>query len=311
MYLPPARVPVESLAGPYGMTEMQVKLFRRFHGLDDIGLDPQLSLEDLLQRAAAGLAILRGHQDRIRYVLHARMLPVVVPYPVNPLHEVCRRLGLPGAIAFTVTQQSCASGLLAIDMAGRLLAADAADAADPADPATAPLALVLTGEKTFTREARWFPGTTIYSEGAAACLVSAAGTRDRLLAYACNVRGEFDSDLEPDTARFEREHRPALAEVIWQALDRAGVSLDQISLLLPGANVNIVTWRRICLYLRFPLDRILLDNVPAAGHIFCADAFTNYQTARQRGLLRPGDRYLIAAAGGGGAATFAAMVFEH
>jgi 3-oxoacyl-[acyl-carrier-protein] synthase-3 len=308
VYMPPLRIPIESLAGPSGLTDMQVKLFRRFHGLREISVDPQLSLEGLLLRAAAGLSMLRGREDRVRYVLHARMMPVVVPYPVNPLHGVCRALGLPNVLAFAVTQQSCASGLLAIDLAGRLLAADAADGKDQA---AAPLALVLTGEKAFTREARWFAGTTVYSEGSAACLVSATGTRDRLLAYACNVLGEFDADLEPDTARFEREYRPYLAEVIRQALDEAGVSLDEIGLMLPGANVNMVTWRRMCRYLDFPPDRVLLDNVSATGHVFCADAFANYQTARQRGLLRPGDRYLVAAVGGGGGATFAAMVFEH
>jgi 3-oxoacyl-[acyl-carrier-protein] synthase III len=309
-YLPPVRVPVESLVGPSGLTEMQAKLFQRFHGLKEFSLAPELSLEGLLLEAAAGLGMLRGREDRVRYVLHARMLPVVGPYPVNPLHEACRELGLGHALTFTVSHHSCASGLLAIDLAGRLLAADAADAAGGQDPAAAPLALVLAGEKAFTREARWFVGTTIFGEGSAACLVSASGTRDRLLAYACDVRGEFDTELEPDPARFEREYRPSLAEVIRQALNEANVSLDEISLILPH-NVNMVTWRRMCLYLKFPLDRVVLDNVPATGHVFCADAFANYQAARQRGLLRPGDRYLVAAVGGGGAATFSAMVFEH
>jgi 3-oxoacyl-[acyl-carrier-protein] synthase-3 len=56
---------------------------------------------------------------------------------------------------------------------------------------------------------------------------------------------------------------------------------------------------------------VLLDNVPVSGHVFCADAFLNYQTARERGLLHPGDRYVVAAAGAGRGATFSAMVFEH
>ena len=51
VYLPPLRIPIESLAGPSGLTEMQVKLFRRFHGPREIRLDPQLSLEGLLLRA--------------------------------------------------------------------------------------------------------------------------------------------------------------------------------------------------------------------------------------------------------------------
>ncbi len=307
VYLPPVRTPIESLAGPLGLTDMQVKLFRRFHGLREVGRDPDTSLQALLMKAAAGLAALRGQEHRVRYVLYARTMPVVGPYPVNPLHEVCRALGLGHALAFTVTHQSCASGLLAIDMAGRLLAADTADGPDGQ---AGPLALVLSGEKAFTREAQMFADTTIFGEGSAACLVSAFGARDRVLAYACNVRGEFDSDTGANDARLQREYRPSLAEVMRQAMDEAGLTLDDIRVVLPH-NVNLVTWQRMCLLLKFPRDRVVLDNIPASGHVFCADVFANYKTACERGLLQPGDRYLAAAVGAGGAATFAAMVFEH
>jgi 3-oxoacyl-[acyl-carrier-protein] synthase-3 len=307
VYLPKARVSVESLAGPLGLTEMQVKLFRRFHKLDEICLDPDLSLHDLLLKAATGLAELRGQEHRVRYVVYGRAMPVVVPYPVNPLHDVCRELGLGHALAFTVTQQSCASGLLAIDVAGRLLAGHGGQ--DP-DADAAPLALVLTGEKAFTRDARLLPGTSLFGEGAAACLVSATGTRDRLLAYACNQRGEFDMAGGGSAERFQREYRPSLAEVIRRALAEAGLGLDDISLILPH-NVNLVTWQKLAVLLKFPVRRVLLDNVPVNGHVFCADAFANYRTARERGLLRAGERYLVAAVGAGDGATFAAMVFEH
>jgi 3-oxoacyl-[acyl-carrier-protein] synthase-3 len=300
VYLPPARIPIENMAGPLGLTDMQVKLFRRFHGLREVSRDPGASLDGLLMKAAAGLDALRGAEHRVRYVLYARAMPVVGPYPVNALHEVCAALGLGHALAFTLTHQSCASGLLAIDVAGRLLAADPADS----------LALILSGEKAFTREAEMFADTTFFGEGASACLVSAFGARDRLLAYASSVRGEFDSDTGENDARLQREYRPSLAEVIRQALDEAGLALDDIRVVLPH-NVNMVTWQRMCLLLKFPLDRVLLDNIPASGHVFCADVFANYQTARERGLLRPGDRYLAAAVGAGGGATFSAMVFEH
>ena len=313
VYLPPARVPIEDLAGSLGLTAMQVKLFRRFHGLREVGRDPDMSLSDLLMKAAAGLDALRGQEHRVRYVLYARAMPVVAPYPVNPLHEVCRTLGLEHALAFTVTQQSCASGLMAIDMAGRLLAADIAAAPDPpdrtGDPA-GPLALILAGEKAFTHDAQVFADTTVFGEGASACLVSAFGARDRLLAYASNVRGDFDSATGENDARLQREFRPLLAEVMLQALDEAGLTLDDIRVILPH-NVNMVTWQRMCLLLKFPRDRVLLDNIPTSGHVFCADLFVNYQTACERGLLQPGDRYLAAAVGAGGGATFAAMVFEH
>jgi 3-oxoacyl-[acyl-carrier-protein] synthase-3 len=307
VYLPPVRIPIETLAGPLGLTDMQVRLFRRFHGLREVGRDPDASLSALLLKAAAGLDALRGQEHRVRYVLYARTMPVIGPYPVNPLHEVCRALGLSHALAFTVTHQSCASGLLAIDMAGRLLAADVAGGQDGKD---GPLALILSGEKAFTREAQVFADTTIFGEGASACLVSAFGARDRMLAYAANVRGDFDSDTGANDARLQREYRPSLAEVMQQALAAAGLTLGDIRVVLPH-NVNLVTWQRMCLLLEFPRDRVVLDNIPTSGHVFCADVFANYRTACERGLLQPGDRYLAAAVGAGGGATFAAMVFEH
>ena len=307
VYLPPAPVPIESLAGSLGLTNMQARVFRRFHGLREITRDPDASLRDLLMKAAAGLDALRGQEHRVRYVLHARAMPVVGPYPVNPLHEVCRALGLGHALAFTVTHQSCAAGLLAIDMAGRLLAAETTGGQEGE---AGPLALILSGEKAFTRSAQVFPDTTIFGEGAAACLVSASGARDRLLAYAANVRGEFDNATGENDARLQQEYRPLLAEVLQRALDEAGLTLDDIRVVLPH-NVNLVTWQRMCTLLEFPRDRVVLDNIAANGHVFCADLFVNYITACERGLLRPGDRYLAAAVGAGGGATFAAMVFEH
>ena len=52
---------------------------------------------------------------------------------------------------------------------------------------------------------------------------------------------------------------------------------------------------------------MVLDDLPETGHVFCADAFVNHR----RAALRPGDRYVMAAAGAARGATFSAMVFEH
>ncbi|MFI9007907.1 3-oxoacyl-[acyl-carrier-protein] synthase III C-terminal domain-containing protein [Actinosynnema sp. NPDC053489] len=301
VYTPAFRVPIEELAGPLGLTDIQVRLFRRFHGLDRIRLDPDRSLGELLRAAVDGLTALRGNEHRVRYVVHGRAMPVVAPYPHNPLHDLCRELGLGHALAFTVTQQSCASGLLAVELAGRLLAADGAGDS---------LALVLTGEKAFTRDAQLLPGTSLFGEGASACLVSADGPRDRLLSFVCAQRGEFDAEFGEQSERFHREYRGSLAEVMRRAVAEAGLGFEDVRLVLPH-NVNVVTWQRLCLLMDFPVERVLLSNVPDSGHLFCADAFANHRTARDRGLLREGDHYLVATVGAGAGATFSAMVFQH
>jgi 3-oxoacyl-[acyl-carrier-protein] synthase-3 len=300
-YLPERRVPIEEVTDRLGLSRIQTRMFRRYHELAEIRQDPGRSLLDLLLAATAALPELRRTAPRVRYVLHARSFPVVVPYPENPVDDLRRRLGLSHALAFTVTQHACASGLLALDVAGRLLAGD---------PRSDALALVLAGEKTFTPEAQLVPETTLFSEGASACLVAADGPRDRLLAYAVHQRGEFDEELDGDPIQYQREYQDSLAAALLAAVARAGLRLDGIALILPH-NVNALVWRRLCRRLGHPVERVVLENVPTAGHVFCADAFLNYQTARARGLLRPGDRYLVAAAGAGRGAVFSAMVFEH
>jgi 3-oxoacyl-[acyl-carrier-protein] synthase-3 len=255
----------------------------------------------LLLAAAEKLDALRGREHLVRYVLAARTIPGSVPYPAVPLAQVCRSLGL-AAVSFTVTQHACASGLLAVDMAGRLLAADS-------DPQA--LALVLTGEKAFTPLAATIAGITIMGEGAAAVLVRADGERDRMLSYATRTHGRFyDAMLMSGAAaaEFNRIYSPALAEVVAAALDQAGIGPADIDLVLPH-NVNLTSWHRVAAALRLPPDRIFLDNVPVTGHCFCADPFINYQTACELGRLRLGDTYLMTSVGLG--ATFSAMVFRH
>ncbi|WP_225848887.1 3-oxoacyl-[acyl-carrier-protein] synthase III C-terminal domain-containing protein [Streptomyces sp. HPF1205] len=300
-YLPDDGVPIEEPAGQLGLTAMQVKVFRRYHGLARVARDPGGGLLDLLRGAVAALEPLRGLEHRVRYVLHARTFPTVVPHPHQPVLRLCEEYGLGHADVFAVGHHACASGLLAVDAAGRLLDADG----DPDG-----LALVLAGEKAFTGEARMVADTSFFGEGASACLVAASGERDRLLSYATDLRGEFDTDAHDVALEFQRVYADALAAAIRSAVARAGLTMEAIGLILPH-NVNRPAWRQVCRTLGYPLERVVLDNVASAGHVFCADTFLNYRTARQRGLLRRGEPYVMAAAGAGRGAAFSAMVLAH
>ena len=150
----------------------------------------------------------------------------------------------------------------------------------------------------------------MFGEGAAACLVAAGGERDRLLSYVARLRGEFDGELEEVAGEFQRIYHDALGEAVTAAVAKAGLTLDDIAVILPH-NVNVVAWQRVCKRIGYPLERVMLSHVATYGHVFCADAFVNHRTAVRQELLRPGDRYVIAAAGAGRGATFSAMVFQH
>lgn len=300
-FVPEGRVPIEEPAGRLGLTAMQVKVFRRYHHLAEVARDPGGDLPGLLRGALSRLVELRGREARVRYVLHARSLPTVAPCPYDPVRQVCEEYGLGHATVLSIGHHACASGLLAVDAAGRLLAADG-------DPDA--LALVLTGEKAFTAEAQLVPDTSFFGEGAAACLVAPSGPRDRVLSYAVELRGEFDGDAPELALDFQRVYAETLAAGITAAVERAGLALGEVGLVLPH-NVNRPAWHQVCRLLGYPRERVLLDNVPRTGHVFCADAFVNYRTAKARELLRPGEPYVMAAAGAGRGAAFSALALVH
>ena len=300
-YEPPEVVSSGSCLAELGAGK-QAGLYERFYGFSQVRRAPQATIADLMYAAAAGLGELHGREDQVRYVVHAATLQPSAPYPRSPVHEVCRALGLDRATAFALGQHACASGLLALDLCGKLLAADR----DPAG-----LALILVGEKTFSPVTQVIPHSAITGEGTAAVLVGLAGERDRMLGYAARTYGEFDTApfWAPElAAKFQRVYAPALAEVIMAAVSGAGLTIGDIALILPH-NVNRMSWHQVAEAIGLPRERILLSSQPSLGHCFGADSFINYKAACQGGLLRPGDCYIMSAAGLG--ATFAAMVFRH
>ncbi|MEU7134370.1 3-oxoacyl-[acyl-carrier-protein] synthase III C-terminal domain-containing protein [Streptomyces sp. NPDC046261] len=300
-YLPPT-VPVARLREPLGLTDQQVRRFTRLYGLDRICQAPDQSETDLLLAAAGKLEALAGQEDRVRYVVRAKGLRTTAPYPLSPLQQVREALGLRRAKVFSVADHGCATGLLAIDVAGTLLAGDD-------DPRA--LALVLAGDKTFTPFSQWVEDVSIMGEGVTAVLVGADGARDRVLGYDARIHGREDGviDLGPEGKReATRIYQDAMAEVVDGALRAAGLGVADLDLVLPH-NVNRVSWTVAADRLGIDKDRIFLENIARTGHCFCADPFINYQSARELGMLRPGDRYLMTSAGLG--QSFAAMVLEH
>ncbi|MBV9447418.1 MAG: hypothetical protein JO345_16170 [Streptosporangiaceae bacterium] len=301
-YLPETSLGLEKAGEVLGLTDGEIRKYRRFFGLDRVRWDPAARQMDLLVAAAGRLAALRGSEHRVRYVIHARTIEPAGPYSANPVRQAALDLGLEHATSFTLSQHACASGLLAVVLAGRMLAAERDQDS---------LALVLTGEKTYPHVAKYMPPAMVMGEAAAACLVGRGTERDRLLAYVSRTYGDYHVVTTRSgelATRFEHEYPQALAELIRSAVEQAGIGLADLRLVLPH-NVNRISWTRVCRLMDLPVERIFLDYVPVTGHCFCADPFINYARACELGLLRPGDHYLMASVGLG--ATFSALVFRH
>ncbi|MEV6598109.1 3-oxoacyl-[acyl-carrier-protein] synthase III C-terminal domain-containing protein [Actinoplanes sp. NPDC051346] len=298
----PSEITIDDHQEALGLTDVEVRRYRRAFGLSEVRWDPSLSETDLMLAAARRLSALAGQEDRVHYVIRGRTVRSPSPYPLSPLQDVRQALGLPHAQTFAVTEHACASGLLALDLAAMLL---------DSDPDPSALALVLAGEKAFSRRTQIVPGVAVTGEATTAVLVSAGGTRDRLLAYATQTCPMPKAGLvmnDEDYHQFRKVYAPTLTKVVHAALAAAEMRVDELAMLLPH-NVNRLAWIKLAEELGLPAERLFLDNVPRTGHCFGADPFLNYRTVADEGLLRPGDRYLMTSVGLG--ATFSAMVFEH
>lgn len=301
-HLPAERAPVAQILTELDHSPAQIGLYRRYYGFAEVRRDSRATVGDLLLAAARKLEHLRGREEQVRYLAYAPTIQLAAPYPSDVLGQVRDALGLTHAAAFSLTQHACASALLAVDACGKLLAADGDSNA---------LALVLAGEKTFTRVTRLMPNSAVMGEATAAVLVRPGGDRDRVLGYATQTYSEFHvGPFEPPdlAARFDELYPTALADVIEAALDVSGLTAADLVLVLPH-NVNKMSWYRVARMIGLPVERILLDNVAVLGHCFGADPFINYRTAQELGRLDPGDHYLMTSVGLG--ATFSAMVLRR
>lgn len=300
--VPTERAPVGATLRAYGADETRVRLYEHFYGFSETSVDSSGNLTDLLVNAMASLPELPLFAPRVRYVMHARTMPVVSPYPANPLRDACEAVGLGHAVTFALTQHACASPLLAMDLAGKLLAATG-------DPEAR--ALVVTGDKAFTEVARVLPDSAVIGEASVAVLIRPDGEHDRILGYATRTHGRFSDgpwmSSELATA-FQKLYADALAEVVSEAVRCAGLSMADVSLILPH-NVNRLSWLRVLRLLNLDSDQLFLDNLPRLGHCFGSDSFVNLLSAFEQDRLRRGDRYVMTAVGLG--ATFSAMIFEH
>ncbi|MFE7869379.1 3-oxoacyl-[acyl-carrier-protein] synthase III C-terminal domain-containing protein [Micromonospora humida] len=309
---------IEEIGAACGLNRYQTKVLRRIRGLAEVRADPDGDLFDLLVPAAS--AALRGLPDPavVRYLLYAHTLPDPAPSHVLVADQLRERLGLAGADAFAVTQQFCASGLAAIDIAGELLRADG-------DPAAK--ALVVTGEKAFNSVLRYVLQVSVTGEASTAFLVgldapggpdgfpraddSVPGAGSRVLSYAARTEGEFADGFRMSAEKLRRfgdTYNTHLWAAMSDALSYAGLSLSDIHRVVPH-NVNASLWLRLCAEVGLDRRRIFLDNIPRYGHCNCSDPFLNLASMRERGLVRGGELYMLTSVGIG--SSYAAMVIEY
>ncbi|MDE9365075.1 3-oxoacyl-[acyl-carrier-protein] synthase III C-terminal domain-containing protein [Luteipulveratus sp. YIM 133132] len=298
----PVATPIAQHQERLGVSDADLRRMTRAFGYDRVAADREVTEAELVYGAASKLTTLKGREEDVRYVLRPRTTRSASAYPASPLQDVVTELGLHRARTFALNEQACASGLLALDLAGALLAREE-------DPEAT--ALIIVGEKTYGAVASVIPGMAVLGEGTAAVLVGAHGERDRLVGYSATTQpvggGRLAMD-EAGTKEFGAVYSERLTAVIAAALEVAGLTAQDLAMYLPH-NVGRILCQRTGSALGLKRDQIFTDNIGRYGHCWGADPFLNLASVTELGLLNPGDHYLTTSVGLG--ATFAAAVLQH
>lgn len=298
----PTQVSLEERQESLGLSDVELRRYKRGFGFEQVCFDASASEAEQLREAVAGLTDFARLAPRIRFVIRPRTIRSPSPHPLNPLGDVRRDLGLVDAQSFSITDQACASGLLALELAGELLAHSAEDGA---------LALILAGEKTYGASSQIIPGVAVLGEATAAVVVSHDAGADQMIGYAATtvpVPGSGLTMSEEALEAFGEIYTSSLVSVIDAALAAAGVDAADLDLYLPH-NVSKIVGIRMGRTLGLESSQIHTSNIAQTAHCFSADSFINLKSVIDDGEIAVGDLFLVTSVGIG--ATFAAAVFRH
>lgn len=301
-YIPEHIVPIRELNDALGLNNAQTKVLEKIHGLKQVRQDRDGDLTDLLGRVLTQVVNHRTVTPAsIKYIIYCHTIQENFPFPMKVLQGLKRAYGLQHAIAFSLTQQNCASGLVALDVAETLLPSLEAD----------DHILILTGEKTFSPVVQLIPNTTVMGEAAAAVLVGNTGNGSRMVGLTSITLGQYCNVLtgSPELRReFQEIYTPKLCDAILVAVEQAGLALHDIRYIIPH-NVNLSSWKKVAACLSYPLERVYTSNVREIGHCFCSDPYINLQAVLDQELLQTDEYYLLVTVGLG--VTFSVAVMQY
>ena len=210
-----------------------------------------------------------------------RDVKFLMDFPVSRLQA---DFGLDGAVAIGLNQQACTSMLGSLRVARGLLAAE---------PDWQRI-LCITADR-FPPDALYEQVYNLISDGAAACIVSRAPARFRLVGAHQITNGALAlaSDDETIGMYFNYMHR-----LVVETLERAGLTISDIDWVVPQNTLD-KAWQILARVLGIDLDRVFYPTMPDIGHVISADNIVNLEALMASGRLEAGQRLLLTMAGFG------------
>ncbi|HEX8185893.1 MAG TPA: 3-oxoacyl-ACP synthase III family protein [Blastocatellia bacterium] len=300
-YLPPQVVSIEQLAEQMAMPDEEVRLYRDVHGLEFVHIAQGETTGDMAVKAARQvIEDNRIDPESIDAVILFYTAFTTSLEPNTIVGRIQRELRLKRATGFSIWEQYCASIITAMRVAQDMIRTSEART------------ILLVGADCFFGSTnRAIDGITIQGEGSSAVIVKGDCEINRLVAITSHVDGSFyrtSACTQDDLERFNLVYFLATTRTIQRTLKKAGLTLDDISLIIPH-NINLSSWDRVLSMLKCDKSKLFSENVKKHAHVFGSDIVINLRDATDNGSLRKGEHALLMTAGLG--ASWGCAIVQH
>ncbi len=240
-------------------------VFRTERGLDDLAVE-------------AGRKALRAGETDPGVVDALVFCSTYLPGPPEGhgkfLRDVLTRLGLGDIPVYGMSMGRCVNLLSGLDVATALVAIGRARRV-----------LVVTADRVFDENTR-ITGYALFSDGGAACLISAEGGGYEVLGCASaqdTASLDWSSEISSDLAKQVNE----------QLLGERGIDTRELDALL-HANIYLPLLVMKERQAGFAAAQLDTTNISRIGHCFAADPLINLADREAADRIRPGGHYLLA-----------------
>ena len=234
-----------------------------------------------------------GKGSRLEPVLELNEVADLFRYPATQLQS---ELDLPNAAVIGINQLGCASIFAALRVARAMILAE--------DDL---ISVLCVSADKFPPSHKRDLIYNVVSDGACAALVRRGAARNRIVECSHVTKGALW-----DAGSLENEilaaYFPTAKSVIDRTLEKAGLAIDDIALVIPH-NVSLRSWEILGRLIGCPPERVYTDNIRRVGHTVASDTLLNLRLAEESGRIKRGDLLLLFTFGYG--LNWACMVVEH
>jgi 3-oxoacyl-[acyl-carrier-protein] synthase-3 len=222
-----------------------------------------------------------GNIGRQKAYCESRDVKHLMDFPASHLQA---DFGLSQAMVIGLNQQACTAMLGSMYIAKAIMSLDS----------RVNRVLCVTADR-FPENAIYEQAYNLISDGAAACIASRKPEGFRIVATHAVTNGALSAASDDETVGsfFNYTHR-----VIHEALDKAGLTIGDISWIVPQ-NTNLVAWQIMCSLLPFNHKRVYHPTLGEAGHVISGDNIINLKHLVDSGEVRAGEKVLLFMAGYG------------